>query len=126
MLSRHSDPIAAIATAPGRGAVGIVRVESECASYALAQTALPVRFCRFEAAERKFIEVHADEVRKILDRIRSRAPGVVPAMRRTMAGDAWKVAAASDLLAAAVRSTAPAAPVRRMAMAQRLTPIVTQ
>jgi tRNA modification GTPase len=26
MLSRHSDPIAAIATAPGRGAVGIVRV----------------------------------------------------------------------------------------------------
>ena len=57
-----------------RPAVGIVRVESECASYALAQTALPVRFCRFEAAERKFIDVHADEVRKILDRIRSRAP----------------------------------------------------
>ncbi len=28
MLSRHSDPIAAIATAPGRGAVGIVRVSS--------------------------------------------------------------------------------------------------
>jgi tRNA modification GTPase len=26
MLSRHTDPIAAIATAPGRGAVGIVRV----------------------------------------------------------------------------------------------------
>ena len=26
MLSRHADPIAAIATAPGRGAVGIVRV----------------------------------------------------------------------------------------------------
>jgi len=26
MLSRHDDPIAAIATAPGRGAVGIVRV----------------------------------------------------------------------------------------------------
>jgi len=28
MLSRHSDPIAAIATAPGRGAVGIIRVSS--------------------------------------------------------------------------------------------------
>ncbi|WP_271007779.1 tRNA uridine-5-carboxymethylaminomethyl(34) synthesis GTPase MnmE [Paucibacter sp. B51] len=28
MLSRHHDPIAAIATAPGRGAVGIVRVSS--------------------------------------------------------------------------------------------------
>jgi tRNA modification GTPase len=28
MLSRHADPIAAIATAPGRGAVGIVRVSS--------------------------------------------------------------------------------------------------
>ncbi len=26
MLARHQDPIAAIATAPGRGAVGIVRV----------------------------------------------------------------------------------------------------
>ena len=26
MLSRHQDPIVAIATAPGRGAVGIVRV----------------------------------------------------------------------------------------------------
>ena len=26
MLARHNDPIAAIATAPGRGAVGIVRV----------------------------------------------------------------------------------------------------
>ena len=26
MLSRHQDPIIAIATAPGRGAVGIVRV----------------------------------------------------------------------------------------------------
>ncbi|SFE06049.1 tRNA uridine-5-carboxymethylaminomethyl(34) synthesis GTPase MnmE [Paracidovorax konjaci] len=29
MLSRHSDPIAAIATAPGRGAVGIVRVSGK-------------------------------------------------------------------------------------------------
>ncbi|MDN3919116.1 tRNA uridine-5-carboxymethylaminomethyl(34) synthesis GTPase MnmE [Roseateles violae] len=29
MLSRHQDPIAAIATAPGRGAVGIVRVSSK-------------------------------------------------------------------------------------------------
>ncbi|WP_077035152.1 tRNA uridine-5-carboxymethylaminomethyl(34) synthesis GTPase MnmE [Pelomonas sp. KK5] len=28
MLSRHQDPIAAIATAPGRGAVGIVRISS--------------------------------------------------------------------------------------------------
>ncbi len=26
MLARHQDPIVAIATAPGRGAVGIVRV----------------------------------------------------------------------------------------------------
>lgn len=30
MLSRHIDPIAAIATAPGRGAVGIVRVSGAC------------------------------------------------------------------------------------------------
>src|SRR5262249_54136021 len=29
MLARHSDPIAAIATAPGRGAVGIVRVSGK-------------------------------------------------------------------------------------------------
>ena len=29
MLSRHDDPIAAIATAPGRGAVGIVRVSGK-------------------------------------------------------------------------------------------------
>ena len=29
MLSRHLDPIAAIATAPGRGAVGIVRVSGK-------------------------------------------------------------------------------------------------
>jgi len=31
MLSRHLDPIAAIATAPGRGAVGIIRVSSRAA-----------------------------------------------------------------------------------------------
>ena len=29
MLSRHHDPILAIATAPGRGAVGIVRVSGK-------------------------------------------------------------------------------------------------
>ena len=29
MLPRHQDPIAAIATAPGRGAVGIVRVSGK-------------------------------------------------------------------------------------------------
>ncbi|MDH1675458.1 tRNA uridine-5-carboxymethylaminomethyl(34) synthesis GTPase MnmE, partial [Comamonas aquatica] len=29
MLARHSDPIVAIATAPGRGAVGIVRVSGK-------------------------------------------------------------------------------------------------
>ena len=29
MLTRHHDPIAAIATAPGRGAVGIVRVSGK-------------------------------------------------------------------------------------------------
>ncbi|PZP65115.1 MAG: hypothetical protein DI604_25465 [Delftia acidovorans] len=56
-----------------RPAVGIVRVESECASYALTQTDLPVRFCRFEVAEKKFVEVHADDVRQVLDRIRARA-----------------------------------------------------
>ena len=57
-----------------RPAVGIVRVESECASYALSQASLPVRFCRFDAPEKRFVEVRADEVRKILDRIRARAP----------------------------------------------------
>ncbi|MBC7548469.1 MAG: tRNA uridine-5-carboxymethylaminomethyl(34) synthesis GTPase MnmE, partial [Polaromonas sp.] len=29
MLTRHSQPIAAIATAPGRGAVGIVRISGK-------------------------------------------------------------------------------------------------
>ena len=29
MLARHHDPIAAIATAPGRGAVGIVRISGK-------------------------------------------------------------------------------------------------
>ena len=29
MFARHQDPIAAIATAPGRGAVGIVRVSGK-------------------------------------------------------------------------------------------------
>ena len=29
MLARHNDPIVAIATAPGRGAVGIVRVSGK-------------------------------------------------------------------------------------------------
>lgn len=57
-----------------RPAVGIVRVESECASYALAQKNLPVRFCRFEAVDKTFVEVQADEVRQILERIRARAP----------------------------------------------------
>lgn len=56
-----------------RPAVGIVRVESECASHALAQADPSLRFCRFDAAARAFIEVHADEVRQVLDRIRSRA-----------------------------------------------------
>jgi tRNA modification GTPase len=32
MLPRHSDPIVAIATAPGRGAVGIVRISGKSLS----------------------------------------------------------------------------------------------
>ena len=36
MLSRHNDPIAAIATAPGRGAVGIVRVSGKAVSAVIA------------------------------------------------------------------------------------------
>jgi tRNA modification GTPase len=36
MLSRHNDPIAAIATAPGRGAVGIVRVSGKSVQVVIA------------------------------------------------------------------------------------------
>ena len=46
MLSRHHDPILAIATAPGRGAVGIVRVSGKNLSalvQALFGRALPAR-----------------------------------------------------------------------------------
>lgn len=71
-----------------RPAVGIVRVESECASYALSQTALSVKFCRFEAAEKKFIEVSADEVRQVLDRIRApgKTAGKAPRLQQALAG----------------------------------------
>lgn len=58
-----------------RPAVGIVRVESECAAYALNQTALSVRFCSFDAVKKRFVEVSADEVRHILNRIRAHVPG---------------------------------------------------
>lgn len=57
-----------------RPAVGIVRVESECASYALNQVPLKVRFCRFDAAEKRFVEVEVGEVKGIIERIRARAP----------------------------------------------------
>jgi tRNA modification GTPase len=44
MLARHHDPIAAIATAPGRGAVGIVRVSGKgLAALALALFGRPLR-----------------------------------------------------------------------------------
>lgn len=59
-------------------------------------------------------------------RIRSRTPGVVPARRRTMPGDAWEMTAASRMLAAAVQSTAATAPVRATAASHRRTPTVTQ
>lgn len=52
MLARHHDPIAAIATAPGRGAVGIVRVSGKCLApliVALCGRTLPAREATYTA-----------------------------------------------------------------------------
>ena len=54
-----------------RPAVGIVRVESECATYALKQSTTTHRFCRFDTVERRYLEVTAEEVYNILERIQS-------------------------------------------------------
>ena len=62
MLPRHSDPIAAIATAPGRGAVGIVRVSGaslQCVIEALCGRALMPReatYLPFSAADGQAID----------------------------------------------------------------------
>lgn len=56
-----------------RPAVGIVRVESECAAYALENDAgHQTRFCRFERGSERYIEVSREEVRAALDRIRQK------------------------------------------------------
>jgi glycosyltransferase involved in cell wall biosynthesis len=54
-----------------RAAVGIVRVEAECASHALAADGETVRFCRF-APRSGYRSVDPVDVRTALDRIRSR------------------------------------------------------
>lgn len=55
-----------------RPAVGIVRVEAECANYALNQTNLPVRFCYFDGNDKRFVEESSAVVREILDGLGSR------------------------------------------------------
>ena len=49
MLPRHNDPIAAIATAPGRGAVGIVRLSGEETRRVLAALFTPASGMAVEA-----------------------------------------------------------------------------
>lgn len=53
-----------------RPAVGIVRVESECAAYALEHNAdHEIRFCRFEGISKRYVEVSVEQVGAALDRI---------------------------------------------------------
>jgi glycosyltransferase involved in cell wall biosynthesis len=52
-----------------RPAVGIVRVESECAAHALAQGDPQVRFCRFDSGAHTFVQVSRDDVGQSLRRI---------------------------------------------------------
>ncbi|MFP5502338.1 MAG: glycosyltransferase family 4 protein [Candidatus Sericytochromatia bacterium] len=52
-----------------RPAVGIIRTEAECARHFLAQSEAPVRFCRFEKAERRYYELDRDFVEATLARL---------------------------------------------------------
>jgi len=52
-----------------RPAVGIVRVESECAAFALENKKISTRFCRFDAIACCYREVQPEEVREALARI---------------------------------------------------------
>lgn len=57
-----------------RPVVGIVRVESECAAFTLENKKTGSRFCRFEANSGHYKEVPAEEVRAILERLRTKTP----------------------------------------------------
>lgn len=57
-----------------RPATGILRVESECAAYALMNDELHVRFCRYDTGTRRYVEVMSAEVRAVLQRIRTKPP----------------------------------------------------
>lgn len=57
-----------------RPVVGVVRTEFECAAFALNRVAPQTRFCLFNASDRRYVEVSADEVRDVLARIRTRLP----------------------------------------------------
>jgi glycosyltransferase involved in cell wall biosynthesis len=52
-----------------RPPVGVVRVELECASFALDNLDLKVRFCIFSMVEDQYQEVSSEELRETLDRI---------------------------------------------------------
>lgn len=57
-----------------RPAVGIVRVETECAGFALKNEIGQTRFCRFDASDKRYVEVPAEEVREVLARILMKRP----------------------------------------------------
>lgn len=60
-----------------RSAVGVIRVEAECARYALDHLQSEIEFCRFDKAE-GYVRVGAADVRQTTDRISSHATKRVP------------------------------------------------
>jgi glycosyltransferase involved in cell wall biosynthesis len=61
-----------------RSAVGIIRVESETASYFLNSDLPNVCFCRFDMGNKQYQKVSREEVQRALDTIRKGKPSVVP------------------------------------------------
>lgn len=53
-----------------RPAVGIIRVESECASYFISANSPSIRFCRFDLQSKQYLEVAPVDVQKALNKIR--------------------------------------------------------
>lgn len=58
-----------------RPAVGIIRVESEFAAFALGGKSENTRFCRFDIANKAYVEVPAEQVCDVLARIRMKYTG---------------------------------------------------
>ena len=52
-----------------RPAVGIIRMESECASFFLKTDFAYIHFCRYDLRNKQYIEVHRDEIENALERI---------------------------------------------------------